>query len=70
MRIASSVDDGRDVRLGIGRRERQEEVEGTWEKGIEGLAKLKMELPGTTARMERAKKAADYVLAETALAKV
>jgi hypothetical protein len=52
------------VRLEIGGRERQEEIERTWGKSIEGLERLKREMPGTTARMERAKRAADYVLAE------
>jgi hypothetical protein len=51
--------------LDIARRERQEEAEKTWEKGVLGLAKLKAEMPGTTARMERAKRAAEYVLAES-----
>jgi hypothetical protein len=51
--------------LNVAKRERQEEVEKTWEKGVLGLARLKAEMPGTTARMERAKKAAEYVLAES-----
>jgi len=60
----SRVNDGQDVRLEIGGGERQEEIERTWGKSIEGLERLKREMPGTTARMERAKRAADYVLAE------
>lgn len=70
LRNALRVNDSQDVRLDIGKRERQEEVEKTWAKGIEGLGKLKREMPGTTARMERATRAADYVLAETKGAKV
>lgn len=69
-RTASRVQDGQDVSLEIGKRERQEELERTWGKGIEGLGRLKSEMPGTTARMERAKRAADYVLAEGKGAKV
>ncbi len=64
MRNASRMDDGKDVRLGIGKRERQEEMERTWKKGVEVLGRLKKEMPGTTAKMERAKRAAEYVLAE------
>ncbi len=48
----------------IGVAERQEEMEKTWERGVKGLGRLKRDMPGTTARMERAKRAADYVLAE------
>jgi kinetochor protein Mis14/NSL1 len=70
LRNTSRVNDCQDARLNIGKRERQEEVEKTWEKGIEGLGKLKREMPGTTARLERAKRAAEYVLAETQGAKV
>jgi kinetochor protein Mis14/NSL1 len=64
LRNASHVNNGRDVRLGIERGERQEEIEKTWERGVQGLERLKKDLPGTTARMERAKRAAEYALAE------
>jgi kinetochor protein Mis14/NSL1 len=70
LRNSSRVNDGQDVTLEIGKRERQEEAEKAWGKGIEGLGRLKREMPGTTARMERAKRAADYVLAEAKSAKV
>jgi kinetochor protein Mis14/NSL1 len=70
LRDASRGVDGQDVKLDVGKRERQEEVERTWGKGVEGLGRLKREMPGTTARMERAKRAADYVLAEGKGAKV
>ncbi len=63
-RNAERANDGQDVKLEIGKQERQEQVERTWGKGIEGLGRLKREMPGTTARMERAKRAADYVLAD------
>ena len=70
LRNASRVNDGQDVRVDIGKQERQVEIESTWRKGIEGLGRLKREMPGTTARMERAKRAADYVLADGKNAKV
>jgi kinetochor protein Mis14/NSL1 len=70
LKNASRGVDGQDVKLDVGKRERQEEVERTWGKGVEGLGRLKREMPGTTARMERAKRAADYVLAEGKGAKV
>ena len=44
--------------------ERQEEVEKSWRTGVEGLGGLKRELPATAARMEKAKRAAEYTLAE------
>jgi kinetochor protein Mis14/NSL1 len=61
---ADRANDGRDVHLNVGKRERQEELERTWGKGVEGLGRLKREMPAMTARMERARRAADYVLAE------
>jgi kinetochor protein Mis14/NSL1 len=63
-RNAERANDVQDMKLNVGKRERQEEVERTWGRGIEGLGRLKREMPGTTARMERAKRVADYVLAE------
>jgi len=53
-----------EVGLSVGKLERQEEIEKTWERGVEGLGRLKMEMPGTAAKMERAKRAGEYVLAE------
>jgi len=50
--------------LGVQKMERQVEVEKTWKRGVDGLESLKMEMPGTAARMERGKRAAEYVLAE------
>jgi kinetochor protein Mis14/NSL1 len=57
----------REVRLGalgVAELERQVDVERTWGQGVEGLVRLKSELPGTVARMEKAKRAGGYVLAE------
>lgn len=64
MRTASRADDALDVRLDVKPLERQEDVEKTWRRGVEGLERLKKEMPGKTAKMERAKRAADYTLAE------
>lgn len=64
LRSAVGVDDAQGVRLGVGKGERQEEVERAWGRGIEGLERLKREMPGETAKMERAKRAAEYALAE------
>ncbi len=50
--------------LGLQKLERQEEVERTWKRGVDSLEKLKMEIPGTAARMERAKRAGEYVVSE------
>lgn len=44
--------------------ERQEEVERSWKMGVEGLGGLKKEIPARAARMEKAKRAAGYALAE------
>ncbi|KAL5353997.1 hypothetical protein ACLOAV_000082 [Pseudogymnoascus australis] len=56
------VEDGGGVR--VERLERQEEVERSWKVGVEGLGGLKREVPAMAARMERAKRAAEYALAE------
>jgi len=53
-----------EVELAVERLERQEEVEGSWRRGVEGLVRLKRELPATAARMERARGAGEYALAE------
>jgi kinetochor protein Mis14/NSL1 len=44
--------------------ERQEVVERAWRRGVEGLVRLKREVPATAARMERARGAGEYALAE------
>jgi kinetochor protein Mis14/NSL1 len=64
LRTASRADDALDVRLDVKPLERQEEMEKTWRRGVEGLERLKKEMPGKTAKMERAKRAADYTLVE------
>ena len=50
--------------LGVDKLERQEEVEATWKRGVEGLERLKREMPATAAKMERAKRAGEYAIAE------
>lgn len=50
--------------LGVDKLERQEEVEATWKRGVDGLGRLKKEMPATAAKMERAKRAGEYALTE------
>ncbi|KAH6682881.1 hypothetical protein B0J14DRAFT_133607 [Halenospora varia] len=47
--------------LGVGRLERQEQVESNWERGVKGLERVVETLPETVARCERAGKAEVYV---------
>lgn len=56
------VEDGGGVR--VEKLERQEEVERSWRTGVEGLGGLKREFPAKAARMGKAKRAAEYALAE------
>lgn len=56
------LEEGGGVR--VERLERQEEVERSWRAGVEGLGGLKREFPAKAARMEKAKRAAEYALAE------
>jgi kinetochor protein Mis14/NSL1 len=64
LRKAARTEDAKGVWLDVQPLERQEEVERTWTKGVEGLERLKKDMPGKTAKMERAKRAAEYTLAE------
>jgi kinetochor protein Mis14/NSL1 len=64
LKNASREGDADGVSLDLKPLERREEVEATWRRGVEGLERLKREMPGKTARMERAKRAAEYTLAE------
>ena len=41
--------------------ERLGEVQGTWQRGTEELEELKGKVGGTVARMERAKRAVEFV---------
>lgn len=47
--------------LGLGRLERQENVEREWARGVKGLEGLMSTLPETVARKERAEKAESYI---------
>ena len=51
----------REAKLDVGEIERLDEVQGSWAKGTEELGELKTRLGGTVAKMERAKKAVDFV---------
>ncbi|OBT81344.1 hypothetical protein VE02_09606 [Pseudogymnoascus sp. 03VT05] len=48
----------------VDRLERQEDVERSWTQGVEGLGRLKGGVPALAARMERARRAGGYALAE------
>lgn len=66
-RILSVVEDkvvGREkggADLGVEKLERQEAVEGNWERGVKGLGGLMRSLPEMAARKERAERAEEYV---------
>lgn len=51
-------------RLVIAPLERQDDVERGFEAAVRGLGRLKMEMPAVVARMERARKAGEYVVTE------
>lgn len=48
--------------LGVGKLERQEEVERAWDRGVEGLGRLKKTMPEMLAKKEKAEKVEEYVL--------
>lgn len=62
--INDGGDEGGDVELGVEKLERMEDVEASYKRGVQGLVRLKTELPATAARMEQAKRAGEYVLGE------
>ncbi|KAI9901289.1 hypothetical protein N3K66_003106 [Trichothecium roseum] len=49
---------------GVGVLERQEGVEGGWKGAVEGLGRLKKDMPAIVARMERARVAGEYVVSD------
>lgn len=49
--------------VGVGPLERQDSVEGSWKKGVEGLERLRGSLPECVAKGERAQRAEAYVIA-------
>ncbi|KAF7534165.1 hypothetical protein G7054_g6483 [Neopestalotiopsis clavispora] len=50
--------------LNLDKLERQEDVELAYGRAVQGLAKLKREMPAVVARMERARAAGSYVVTE------
>ena len=57
--------DGDDVDLKISEGVRQARIEGAWRSGVAGLEILSKELPGTMAKLEKARAAEEYVLKGT-----
>ncbi|ROT35817.1 hypothetical protein SODALDRAFT_352708 [Sodiomyces alkalinus F11] len=55
-----------EVELDVGLLERQEAVEDAHSRAVEGLGRVKREMPATVARMERARVAGEYVVTEGA----
>ncbi|KAL2752105.1 hypothetical protein ACRALDRAFT_2128240, partial [Sodiomyces alcalophilus JCM 7366] len=53
-----------EVTLDVGLLERQEAVEDAHRRAVEGLGRVKREMPATVARMERARVAGEYVVTE------
>jgi kinetochor protein Mis14/NSL1 len=48
--------------LGVGKLERQEDVEKAWERGVDGLGRLKRTMPEMVAKKEKAERVEEYVL--------
>lgn len=48
--------------LGVGKLERQKDVESAWERGVEGLGRLKKTMPEMLAKKEKAERVEEYVL--------
>jgi len=61
-RLEKAVAGGRETEMGIWRLERQEVMEGNWNKGVKGLESLMKTMPETVARKERAERAEAYVV--------
>lgn len=59
-RIRESGGDG--VTLDVDELERQEDVEAAFRRAVDGLGKLKRDMPSVVARMQRAKDAGEYVM--------
>lgn len=58
MRVTTDVQ----VDLGVSELERQEGVEEGFRRAVEGLGRLKKDMPAVVAKMERAKVAGEYVV--------
>ncbi|ETS85253.1 hypothetical protein PFICI_03278 [Pestalotiopsis fici W106-1] len=72
-KIATASDNGADAEreraaggggLNLDKLERQEDVERAYGRAVQGLTKLKREMPAVVARMERARAAGSYVVTE------
>ena len=50
------------VELQVGPMERQDGVEGGYRRAVEGLGRLKRDMPSVVAKMQRAKDAGEYVM--------
>jgi kinetochor protein Mis14/NSL1 len=61
---AGKRDPASSVKLDIQALERQEGVESGFKKAVDGLARLKREMPSVVARMERARVAGEYVVSD------
>ncbi|KFA79071.1 hypothetical protein S40288_08158 [Stachybotrys chartarum IBT 40288] len=63
-RVAAAADVAAAVDIGLAAPERQTATEAEYRKALEGLARLKRDMPAVVAKMERAKVAGEYVLTE------
>lgn len=63
MRAQAEIDAraAEELKLDVGEVERLDEVRGTYQKGLEELEELKGRVGGTVARMERARRAVEFV---------
>jgi kinetochor protein Mis14/NSL1 len=64
--VEEAVASRRDGILEIDALDRQDDVESAHRGAIEGLGKVKREMPSTVAKMERARVAGEYVVSERA----
>ena len=58
-----SAEEREGIELGVGKLERQPDMEANWTKAIMGLERLKKTMPETVAKKERAQRAENYVTA-------
>lgn len=59
--VASTSEQDAKGEIDLAELKRWDDVQGTWEKGTEGLVKLKTDLTETVARLERAKGVVEYL---------
>lgn len=58
------VTQGVEVELGVGELERQGGVEDGFRRAVDGLGRLKRDMPAVVAKMERARVAGEYVVTQ------